>query len=203
MPDSSFKTIEKLSCFEMKERGSRFIARARPVPAKEEAENFIHQIRKKHFDATHNCFAYRIGSGRNEITRFNDDGEPSGTAGKPILQAITTRDLTNVCVIVTRYFGGTKLGTGGLIRAYGGAASQVLETSDIRVKYFTTELQISYDYEFSNFVMREIDKFQANILKKEYDQNVKLLISIRESFAAKFVEQLTNQSSGKIKIILN
>ncbi|NIA29407.1 MAG: YigZ family protein [Actinobacteria bacterium] len=203
MPDSSFKTIGKLSTFEMKERGSRFIARALPVPAKKEAENFIHQIRKKHFDATHNCFAYRIGNGRNETTRFNDDGEPSGTAGRPILQAITTRNLTNVCIVVTRYFGGTKLGTGGLIRAYGGAASQVLETSDIRVEYFTTEIQISYDYEFSNFVMREIDKFQVNILKKEYDQNVKLFISIRESFAAKFVKQLTNQSSGKIKIILN
>jgi len=203
MSDSSFKTIGKLSSFEMKERGSRFIARAMPVSTKDEAEQFINQMRKKYFDATHNCFAYRIGSGRNEITRFNDDGEPSGTAGKPILQAITTRDLTNVCVVVTRYFGGTKLGTGGLIRAYGGAASQVLAISDIRVKYFTTGLQIYYDYEFSNLVMREIDKFQAKIVKKEYDQNVKLLISIRESFAAKFIEQLTNQSSGKIKISLN
>ncbi len=203
MLNSSFKTIVKLSLFEMKERGSRFIARAMPVSTNAEAENFIDQMRKKYHDATHNCFAYRIGTGPNEVTRFSDDGEPSGTAGKPILQSITTRDLTNICIVVTRYFGGTKLGTGGLIRAYGGASSQVLARSIIRVKYSAIKLQIYYNYEYSNLVMHELGRFKATIIHKEYEQSVRLFVSIRESFVDEFVERLTNQSSGKIKIILN
>ena len=200
MTKDAFKTIAKLTLSETKVKGSRFITRGKPVSTREEAGEFISQIKKKHFDATHNCFAYRIGLGKDEITRFNDDGEPSGTAGKPILQAITTRDLTNVCVVVTRYFGGTKLGTGGLIRAYGGAASSVLEMAEIEVKYLTVVLKIYYDYEFSNLVLSELEKFKAKILKQEYGQNIQLEILIRKSFAAQFVEQLTNQSSGKVRI---
>ncbi len=201
MLNGSFKSIEKLSAFEMTERGSRFIARAMPVSTKVEAEQFIDQVRKKHFNATHNCFAYRIGAGQNEVTRFYDDSEPSGTAGRPILQSITTREITNVCIVVTRYFGGTKLGTGGLIRAYGKAASQVIDMSKIVVKYSAIQFYVYYNYDYSNLVMRELEKFHAKIMKKEYGQTVKLLISIRESFAADFVEQLKNLSSGKIKII--
>ena len=124
----TYLTIGGYARAEIKIKGSRFIAEAMPVARVEAAEKEIAAVCKREFNATHHCTAYRIGP-NGDVFRYNDDGEPSGTAGIPILRQIDGRSLTDTLVVVTRYFGGTKLGTGGLIRAYGDAARQVLETA--------------------------------------------------------------------------
>jgi len=113
-------------------KDSRFIATAAPVSDEKEANTFISEIKKEFHDASHNCSAWRIGRGNKSIYRYNDDGEPSGTGGRPILKAIEIRELSDICVVVTRYFGGTKLGTGGLSRAYGQLATELLKKSEIK-----------------------------------------------------------------------
>src|SRR2546428_3575544 len=154
----SFLTIAKaLRAPELKVKGSRFIADIVPAVSKEEVEKTLRVIRKEFHDATHHCFAYRLGIG-STLTRAADDGEPSGTAGKPILFVLTTNKLTNVLLVVTRYFGGTKLGTGPLARAYAEAAQQALSLSKIiRVHLTDTlSLQVPYDDEpaFGRFLRR-------------------------------------------------
>jgi len=200
MPHDSYKTIKAIVETELKEKGSRFICRAKPVSTREQAENFISSICQKHYDATHNCYAYRIGRDKDIITRYNDDGEPAGTAGKPILQAITTRGLTNVVVVVTRYFGGTKLGTGGLVRAYGGTAVLALDKAEIIVEYLKTNVKIIYTYQFSNLVRNLIDKYNAEIIATDYGDLVQQNIKIRKSKTNDFINQLTNKSSGNVQV---
>lgn len=124
----AYRTVEMSSERELVVKRSRFIGRAFPVSGEEQALFLLEKIRKQHWDATHNCFAYSIGE-KGTCARYSDDGEPSGTAGQPILEAIRSRGLTDVLVVVTRYFGGTLLGTGGLVRAYGASASEALEAA--------------------------------------------------------------------------
>ena len=130
---------------EIVEKKSRFIATVVPVETEEEALAFIESMRKKYWNATHNCFAYAIGE-RHEILRCSDDGEPSGTAGKPMLDVLIGEELHNVAVVVTRYFGGTLLGTGGLVRAYASATQAGLSASKIITKRFGFKLKITTDY---------------------------------------------------------
>ncbi len=124
---------------------SRFIANVVPVSSEEEAEEFIESMKKKYWDARHNCYAYIIGE-RGEIKRFSDDGEPGGTAGKPILEVLAGEGITNAAIVVTRYFGGTLLGTGGLVRAYGAAAKEGLSASAVINKIPGMRLSITTDY---------------------------------------------------------
>ena len=125
-----YKTILAQAEAEIVEKKSRFIATVRPVKTEEEARSFIDELKKKYWDATHNVFAYQIGE-RNEIQRFSDDGEPQGTAGMPVLNVLKGEDVKDAAIVVTRYFGGTLLGTGGLVRAYGKAAKEVLLSAGI------------------------------------------------------------------------
>ena len=196
----SYKTISQTVRAELKEKGSRFIARAFPVNSIEGAEEIIARISKKYFNATHNCYAYVIGCYTKAVSRFNDNGEPSGTAGKPILQAIITRDLTNVLVIVTRYFGGTRLGTGGLIRAYGGVAAQVLDQANVVTLFHTKELALKYPYPLSNVVAKAVETFQAEISSSNYGTDVEQKVIIRKSLVHDFCDYLINQSSDQITI---
>jgi len=200
MNSDEFKTIAALTQAEYKVKGSQFIGRAKPATSREEAEHFIGEIRKLHHDATHNCFAYQIGVGQQSIMRQSDDGEPSGTAGKPILQAITSRELTNIVLMVTRYFGGIKLGTGGLIRAYGTTASATMEKAEIKLVYLTSLVEIEYPYEMSGVVSRTIERFHAEIKTSSYDANVHLQVAIRQSLTETLISHLTEESSGKIII---
>ena len=203
MNSDEFKTIAALVQSEYKVKGSQFIGRAKPASSRDEAEQFIDEIRKLHYDATHNCFAYQIGMGPQAIMRQSDDGEPSGTAGKPILQAITTRDLTNIVVVVSRYFGGTKLGTGGLVKAYGTTASMTLEKAEIKLVYLTGIVEIEYPYEMSGVVLRTIEHLNAEIKNSCYDANVRVRVAVRQSLLGKFTDHLIEESSGKIKIRKN
>ena len=201
MEEDAYKVSAGPASVEIKVKGSRFIARAEPCSSREEAEALVAEVKKRHYDATHNCYAYRVGAAAPYVTRFNDDGEPSGTAGRPILQAILTRELTNVCIVVTRYFGGTKLGTGGLIRAYGGAATQVLDAAGERVAYATDRLKLQYPYESSNPVMREIDRIGARVTEQNFNRDVTMTVELRKTLSRTFIDHIVNASAGRVTVV--
>ena len=140
-----YKVVIKGGTGEIEEKKSRFIANVMPVQTEEEALGYIEAMRKQYWDARHNCYAYVIGE-KAQLVRFSDDGEPSGTAGKPILEVLLGAEVRNVVVVVTRYFGGTLLGTGGLVRAYTQAAQAGINASDVRTMRYGTLLEITTDY---------------------------------------------------------
>ena len=200
MPTDVYYTIAQNSNIEFKEKGSRFIGRAFFVESQSRVEEYLESTRKKYFDATHNCFAYRFGLFENENSRFSDDGEPSGTAGKPILQSIIGNDLTNVLVIVTRYFGGTKLGAGGLVRAYSQAAVEALAISKKQKCYLETEIKLHYSYELTNITQRTIENHQARIIEQNYGEQVDIVVSIRNTKVESFTSQLVELTADRIRI---
>jgi uncharacterized YigZ family protein len=159
-------TIDKPSFAEFKDRGSKFLAFAYPIDSVEAFKAFLHQLKKEHPKAVHHCFAYRIGYDKNNF-RTNDDGEPSGSAGKPILGQIDSKELTNVAVIVVRYFGGTLLGVPGLINAYKTATSMALQTTPIVQKPILISYQLQFDYTRQNDVMMILKQYNCSIFKQE------------------------------------
>lgn len=181
---------------EIKVKGSRFIAEAFPVEDEAAAENHILQIRKREFSATHHCTAYRIGPDAH-LFRFNDDGEPSGTAGQPILRQIEGRDLTDTLVVVTRYYGGTKLGTGGLIRAYGDAASEALDAAGEKKNVIFDHLYVSFSYDDTSPAMHVIQKFGAEVIESDYTDTTKLTIAVPRSRTDAFQDAFTNALGGR------
>jgi len=198
-PDS-YKTIKNKSDVEIKIKGSKFIGRARPCLREKEAEDRLTFIRKKYYDATHNCFAFRLGLGKYQTFRYSDDGEPSGTAGKPIFDQIEGHDLTNTLVIVTRYFGGTKLGTGGLARAYSEAAGAALEAAEIIEKFITRSLIMTVEFPDYNQVERVIHQLGGNIVGADFKEKVGLKVEIRLSLVERLKESLINATAGRIII---
>lgn len=183
----------------IKVEGSKFIASAYPVDSRQQAEEKLAKVRKQFFDATHHCFAYALGSERKEF-RYSDDREPSGTAGVRILSAIESKDLSDVMVIVTRYFGGTKLGVGGLGRAYFESASQVLSLSIIIPKIVGEELEIVFPYDQTNGVMNKLSLHNARILDTVYDDDVTLRLTLRRGAVPAFISDLTQATRGNIAI---
>ena len=165
-PDSHYHTIEKPSVAEFKDRGSRFIAYAFPVTSVEEFKEKLAAIKKEHPKATHHCFAYRIGLDSNTY-RVSDDGEPSGTAGRPILGQIDSKQLTNVLIIVVRYFGGTLLGVQGLINAYKTAASLALQVTPVIQKPVLVNYRLQFAYTMMNDVMKIVKMFECLVFKQE------------------------------------
>ena len=172
---------------ELKVKGSRFIAQVFHVSSREEAEQVYDRVKKKYHNATHNCFAYRIDS---DQFRYSDDGEPSGTAGKPILQALDGHELLEALCVVTRYFGGTKLGTGGLIRAYGGAAELALEKLTVRVKVRTVRYRLQLPYEQEPLIRRLLSNLDAAIVSADYERGVTLVAAVPVSKGQNFESQL-------------
>jgi uncharacterized YigZ family protein len=175
-----YKTVQDISHGLYKEKGSRFIAVAMPVNSTEQVKLSLEQLRKEYHDARHHCYAYRLGEFPYE-SRFNDDGEPSGTAGKPIFGQIQSFDLTNILVVVIRYFGGVKLGTGGLIQAYRSAAKNALENSTIHVKTWKLTLEVRFDYDRMNDVMRMIKEDGLHVLKIDTGEKYAILLEINKS----------------------
>ena len=153
------------------ERKSKFIARIKPLRTQEEAEAFIEAVRKEHWSATHNVPAYILGMNQ-EIQKYSDDNEPSGTAGLPILEVLKTNEVVNVCVVVTRYFGGTLLGRGGLIRAYGGAARQALHEAGIVRMVPAQKVAITVDYVHSGKIQNELLTQGVALVDTEYLEQV-------------------------------
>ncbi|MGI9862445.1 YigZ family protein [Moorella naiadis] len=176
--DDSYLTIAREAIAEIKIERSLFIGHAREVDSEGAAREFITQIQAEHRQATHNCFAYRLGAGRQEITYYSDAGEPAGTAGRPILGAITSLCLTNVAVVVTRYFGGKKLGVRGLIEAYGLVARRVLEEAGAVRRVMTREMELTCSYADLDRVLYLINTCGGKVLATDYGAEVRLKAAV-------------------------
>lgn len=186
---------------EIKEKGSRFISYLYPVKTKEDAEEIIQKLRKKFHDSTHVCFAYRMGEGEEEYFRYSDDGEPSGTAGAPIYNEIKSKDYYNALAAVIRYYGGTKLGTGGLARAYGQAAKKVIEISEEVIQYIKKEVFLSFPFHFTGEMMRIVNKYTLKIISREDTaQGIYMKLAIPVASVDEVAKAIIKESSGKIKI---
>ena len=192
--ENTIKTISDFSEFKLKEKGSVFIAQVYPVNFNEEAEQTLSKIKKKYFDATHHCFAYRLS---DNIERYSDDGEPSGTAGVRILNAIEHFDLVDIIVVVIRYFGGTKLGVGPLGKAYYQSALEVLKQSEIIEKSLFKKIKIVYDYEQTSKIHHFISKYDAkNIVNGFIDKPfIECLVEIDkiDNMIAELIEATGNK----------
>lgn len=199
MDEDEYFTIAQMQTAEIKVKGSRFIGTIRPVALEHEAFEFINHVSQKFYDASHYCYAYLIGHPPSGSARYSDAGEPAGTAGVPILNSIRGKGLTNVAVVVTRYFGGTKLGKGGLARAYSECSRKAIEQGTIIKKYMLEKIQLEYDYAFTGPVMRVISTFQAKIDESVHGPTTKLILSLRRSRVEKFKLNLIETTSGQIK----
>ena len=197
MLPEQIKTIKDFNQFSVKEKGSEFIAIVYPVDNEESALNQLQQIRKKYFDATHHCYAYKLNSGES---KYSDDGEPKGTAGIRILNAIEHFDLFDVLLIVVRYFGGTKLGVGPLGKAYYNASIDVLEQSDIITKTLYQKIMIETDFNFISHIHRTIGNYSAIISDSEFTDKAKFKCLIKPNDLEKINIDLTNLTNGQILI---
>ncbi len=184
---------------EVVEKKSRFIAQVFPIKTEDEALDVLASVRKKHYDARHNCFAYVLGE-KNETERCSDDGEPSGTAGRPILDVITGRGIHDVLVVVTRYFGGTLLGTGGLVRAYSAAAKQGLDNCAVVEKRRGYHVTVRTDYTDLGKIQHIAAEFDLSEEKAEYAEAVELVYTIPEDHVMAFEQEVTDKTGGKGKI---
>lgn len=196
----SYKTIRSKNTFELKIQKSHFIAQAFPFKSTEDLQSIISEVKKKYFDSAHNPFAYRIGMEENKF-RFNDDGEPSGSAGKPILDAIDKYVLTDIIVVVSRYFGGVKLGVGGLKRAFFDVTEGCLQNAEVITKYIGEKISFEFDYTYFGTVMNLLENFEVSSINSNFDSNVKIECVIRISFLENLKKQLTEITGGKVKFI--
>jgi uncharacterized YigZ family protein len=180
MEISEYKTFTICSEGYYKDKGSKFIAVAYYVESEKEVKEALLITKKKYHDARHHCYAYRINP-KSEVSRSSDDGEPSGTAGKPILNQILSFELYNVLIIVVRYFGGTKLGVSGLILAYKSATRDAIQESKIVSRHITSQLELNFEYHLMNQVMRVIKEENIKIISQDYDNNYKIKVEIKKN----------------------
>jgi uncharacterized YigZ family protein len=186
--EDTYQTIEKPTEGIFRDRGSKFLAYAHPLNSENEQKGILSQLKSDHPKANHHCWAMRIGIDRS-VFRLNDDGEPSGTAGRPILNTLLSHDLTNMTIVVVRYFGGTLLGIPGLINAYKSAAEESLTSAVIIEKTVNDIYNIEFDYLQLNDIMRIIKEDNLTIIKQAFDNNCSIQVSIRKT--------LVNQAMGK------
>lgn len=191
MDNDIYRTIAAPAEAAIRERSSRFLAYAWPVTGAEQVREHLDGLRKKYYDATHHCYAYRIGPEGEEF-RTNDDGEPSGTAGKPILGQMLSRGVTDCLIVVVRYFGGTKLGVPGLINAYRDSAAAVLEESEIVEKTVDTVFRAAFPYIAMNDVMKAVKEEQPHIISQDFDNLCTMAMAIRRSRAGALEGKLRN-----------
>lgn len=195
-----FITIKENSYDEFVEKKSTFITHLVRVTSEEEAREFIQKMKKKHYDATHVCSCYVVGD-NNEITRANDDGEPSGTAGAPMLDVLVKNEIKNVCATVIRYFGGTKLGTGGLVRAYGGGVINALKNATLVERKDALEIRLELDYSLNGKIEYEIEKTNFIVNNLEYTDKIIYTIYVMEEDYDSFQSWITNLTNGQFKIL--
>ena len=183
-----------------KERSSKFLAYAYPVESEEEIKSHLDRLRKEFFDATHHCYAYRLGA-EGEVFRANDDGEPSGTAGKPILGQLLSAQLTNCLVVVVRYFGGTKLGVSGLIQAYKESTAEVIAASQIIEKTVDSVFEVQFPYIAMNGVQRVVKEVAPRIDRQEFDNLCTMILRIRKSEAPILESKLRKVEGVSVEIL--
>jgi uncharacterized YigZ family protein len=188
-----YKTINNIGEGTYSEKRSKFLAFTHHVTSVDEVKDIVQTYRKKYYDARHVCYAYVLGPDGSEF-RANDDGEPSSTAGKPILGQIHSNELTDILIIVVRYYGGVNLGTSGLIVAYRTAAAEAIADSDIIEKFVEEEITYSFPYVMMNDVMRIIKEMNPRIVSQTYDNTCEIKLSIRQSMAAQLKAKLEKLS---------
>lgn len=195
MDNDKYKTITEKAIGEgfYSESRSKFLAFAHHVDSVEQALEIVKEYRKKYYNARHCCYAYRIGFMGEEF-RMNDDGEPSSTAGKPILGQIDSNGLTNTLIIVVRYFGGVKLGTSGLIVAYREASSDAIAHCDIEERFIEEQIKFTFSYPMMNAVMKIVKDMNPRIINKVFDNTCELTLSIRKSYADELRTRLNKLS---------
>lgn len=201
MGEFSYLTVQNTASGLYKEKGSKFISYVYPVESEAEVKSNLEALRKKHYDARHHCYAWVLGVDKQRY-RASDDGEPNHSAGDPILGQIRSKSLTNVLVVVVRYFGGTKLGVSGLIVAYRLAAQDALEKCIIIEKDVTQSLILTYDYAYTPEVMKLVKDFDLAILSQEFHAHCRLKANVKLSFKEKIVEKidLLNATGSSIEI---
>jgi uncharacterized YigZ family protein len=200
MESDIYLTIRKPSAGTYKEKGSRFIAFACPFSDQKELKPIIERIRKEHHEARHHCYAYMIGHERN-IWRMNDDGEPSGTGGRPILGQINSSGLTNILIIVSRYFGGTLLGVSGLINAYRSAASSAIENAEIIESTAQVFYEIAFPYIIMNSVMKVLKEENIGQSEQSFDIECKIKVNFRVSSGEKILSRFSRIEGLKYRLI--
>ena len=184
-----YKTIEKASEGTYSELRSKFLAFAHPVKTVEEAMALVEQYQRKYYDARHVCWAYMLGADR-ETFRSNDNGEPSGTAGKPILGQINSNELTDIIILVVRYFGGVKLGTSGLIVAYRTAAAEAIANATVVMRTVDEEYSFTFEYPLMNKVMKVVRDMDARIVRQSFDMDCQMTLSIRKGLMPQLQEKI-------------
>ena len=194
----SYLTIRTQSSGLYKSKGSKFLSFAHPVKDTEEVKNLIADYKKQYHNARHVCYAYVLGPERDDF-RFNDDGEPSGTAGKPILGQINARNLTNVLVVVVRYFGGILLGTGGLVTAYREAASDALEQAEIIEKTVDSGIRIEFEYPDIEVIMSTIRACEAEIVQQDFQATCTMVLLVPLAYKPSLIDSLEKVS--KIEVL--
>ena len=190
----TYKTIASLAEGIYTEKRSKFIAMALPVRTLDEIKEHLEKYQKQYYDARHVCYAYMLGHERKDF-RANDNGEPSGTAGKPILGQINSNELTDILVVVVRYFGGIKLGTSGLIQAYKAAAAEAIAVAEVIEKTVDDEVEIAFEYPFMNDVMRIVKEEEPQLVSQSYDMDCLMRLRIRRSLMPRLCERLSKVES--------
>jgi uncharacterized YigZ family protein len=192
------KVIESFSEFKFKEKGSAFIGQVYPIASVEEAEEIISKIKKKYYDATHRCFAYRLLDGKQ---KYSDDGEPNGTAGIRILNAIEHFELNNILLVVIRYFGGTKLGVGPLGKTYYRSAFSTLENAKIILKEKYKKIKIMLNYSFSALVFRILSNSGSKIISRGYETGFTIDAYVKVDSCQNVKDELINETKGKVSFV--
>jgi uncharacterized YigZ family protein len=196
MEDRYFE-IARESQIEIKIKGSRFIGETRLVSSAADAAAKLEEIRKREHSATHHCYAWQVGLAVDTIFKYSDDGEPSGTAGKPIYDVLVGSDLTNVLVVVTRYYGGTRLGTGGLVRAYGEAARDAIVASGARVQFLTDDFRLDIGFPHYDRLQQLLQRLEISIIDSRFTDQVSLDIRVRRSRSELLLKAFTELTSGR------
>ena len=198
MAEDSYKTIKALSEGYYTEKRSRFISYAIPVRTVEEVKEQVAAYRKQYYDARHVCWAYMLGADRQTF-RANDDGEPSSTAGKPILGQINSNELTDILIVVIRYFGGIELGTSGLIVAYRMAAAEAIAAAEVEERTVDEDITVSFEYPYLNSIMRIVKEDGPQIIKQSFEMDCEMTLRIRKGEAERLRDRLLKVETAYLK----
>jgi len=202
MTEDQYNTISVPTTGNYKDKGSKFFSFAYPVTSESEIKDILKELRKKYYDARHFCFAYRLGADKS-IYRDSDDGEPANSAGKPIMRQIQSKNLTDILIVVIRYFGGTLLGISGLIKAYGSAAYDALNNSEIVTKTVYNTIKINIPYTYNNIVQKIIREEKLKIINQSFEQICSFIINIKQSDTQRIIERFKHIEDIECKILNN
>ncbi|MBR5845696.1 MAG: YigZ family protein [Rikenellaceae bacterium] len=202
MENDVYRTIEADAEALFKEKSSKFLCFAYPVTTEEQIRERLEVLYKKYYDATHHCYAWRLGP-RGETFRANDDGEPSSTAGKPILGQLLSHEITDCLIVVVRYFGGTKLGVSGLIEAYKTSAAEVIAAAEVVERTVDDRIEVRFSYMAMNEVMRIIKDMQPKIVEQCFDNLCTMTLTIRQSQSEQLLTRLSKVEGAQAEIVTN